>query len=352
KDYFNVNDVQAVVVTHTVYVQCGIIVRIALSKGIDVYQVNDSGLYKVTKERPHAYYEFLDFKNTFNLLPLVEQERGLSWAEKRLKQRYAGEVGVDMSYSTKSAWSDAADNEYIQPSDRIKVFIATHCFFDSPHPFGVNIFPDFYEWLNFLGEVSERTDYDWYIKTHPDFLPGNIEILNQIISKYSKIKLLPSNYSHHVIIKNGINFVLTVYGTVGMEYAYFGVPVINACILNPHSGFNFNLHPKTQDEYFEILLNLEKVKLQIDRKEILIYYYMKNMLYNESWMWNDNNHMLNFIGGLSGLKGSKLIEYFFIQENNAWSERCFQRAREFLDSKEYCWRSTELVKLGPSDGVS
>ena len=29
-----------------------------------------------------------------------------------------------------------------------------------------SIFPDFYQWLLFLGKVSKKTDYDWYIKTH------------------------------------------------------------------------------------------------------------------------------------------------------------------------------------------
>ena len=37
-----------------------------------------------------------------------------------------------------------------------------------------------YEWIKFLGKISHSTDYEWYIKTHPDFLPGNIDIIKKL----------------------------------------------------------------------------------------------------------------------------------------------------------------------------
>ena len=40
--------------------------------------------------------------------------------------------------------------------------------------------------------------------------------------------MINSNTSHHKIISEGVDFVLTVYGSVAIEYAYFGIPVINA----------------------------------------------------------------------------------------------------------------------------
>ena len=83
-----------------------------------------------------------------------------------------------MRYSSKSAYGEHKDERLLKESSRIKVFIALHCFFDSPHSYGCNLFPDFYEWLDFLGKISLETDYDWYMKTHPDYLPGNIPIIN------------------------------------------------------------------------------------------------------------------------------------------------------------------------------
>ena len=32
------------------------------------------------------------------------------------------------------------------------------------------VFPDFYEWLKFLGEYSKKNErYSWYIKLRPDY---------------------------------------------------------------------------------------------------------------------------------------------------------------------------------------
>ena len=68
-----------------------------------------------------------------------------------------------------------------------KILIATHCFFDSPHSYGNNLFPDFHDWLDFLGNMTEETDYDWYIKTHPDYVQGTMEIIESFIVKNTNI---------------------------------------------------------------------------------------------------------------------------------------------------------------------
>ena len=44
-------------------------------------------------------------------------------------------------------------------------FNSPHGFFDSPHGIGKILFPDFYEWLDFIYKLSIKTDYEWYIKT-------------------------------------------------------------------------------------------------------------------------------------------------------------------------------------------
>ncbi len=45
-------------------------------------------------------------------------------------------------------------------------------------------------------------------------------------------------------LKRGINAALTIHGTVGSEYPFFKIPVINASLNNSHIKYNFNLHPK------------------------------------------------------------------------------------------------------------
>ena len=187
RDYLDTHNVHAVIVSHTVYIQSGVITRLAIHRGIPVYQINATHLHYLTKKDLWAYDEFFYYPEQFRELPEEERQRGLQEAKERLQKRFSGEVGVDMHYSKKSAYGRIGKERVLRESPRTKILVATHCFFDNPHPYGVNLFPDFYEWLYFLGEISEVTDYDWYIKTHPDFLPGNIPIIEEFICKYPKI---------------------------------------------------------------------------------------------------------------------------------------------------------------------
>ena len=69
----------------------------------------------------------------------------------------------------------------------------------------------------------------------------------------------------------GITAVLTVYGSVGREYPIFNIPVINASINNPHSGYNFNYHNKTIKKYEKLILNIKKLRIDPNECERKIY---------------------------------------------------------------------------------
>ena len=108
-----------------------------------------------------------------------------------------------------------------------KVLICSHDFFDAAHSYGKNFFPDFYEWVIFLGEMSNKTNYEWYIKTHPPlkgkferYQKFSVDVVDEIVKKYPKIKKIPPETSHLKLIKEGINVVLTVFGTVATEYSF------------------------------------------------------------------------------------------------------------------------------------
>jgi hypothetical protein len=337
RDYFDSHNVKSVIVSHCVYSRNATILRLAIQRGIPAYQVNAFSLYRPTPKCLWAYNDFLSYPEWFKSLSPQEQQIGLKLAKERIERRFAGEVGVDMAYSTKSAFVRNSNNKrVIRESPRIKILIATHCFFDAPHPFGVNLFPDLYEWLTFLGKISERTDYAWYVKTHPDFLPGNTEALKSIICNYPKITLIPKETSHLQIVEEGIDFVLTVYGTVGFEYAALGVTVINASLCNQHIGYNFNIHPKTIEEYESILLKLKDQKLDIDINEVYEYYYM-NCLYDKgaNWLVDD---FINQIGGYSKQRDPISYKLFLDKFTVQRHEKTLRSLMNFIESEDFCFR--------------
>ena len=133
-----------------------------------------------------------------------------------------------------------------------------------------------------------------------DLLPMrllNQQLLNSFIKKYPKFNLLPADSSHHQIIAEGIDVTLTTYGTVGFEYAALGVPVVNASLNNPHIAYNFNIHPKSIQEYWEILHNLDHIDLNIDKNEVYEYYFMRHIHNTSDWLFKDYKQMEKEIGG-------------------------------------------------------
>lgn len=284
-EYFNENNVHAVNVSHCVY-NLAIPLRIALRRNIPAFQANLTHMYRMNKTNYFAYSDYRYFPELFAALPEDIKKAGIAEAQRRIEKRFAGEVGVDMAYSTKSAFGASRPARLLNQSPRKKILIATHCFFDSPHSYGRNIFPDFYEWLEFLGKISKEADYDWYIKTHPDYLPGTMEIIKSFVARYHKLTLLPANASHHQIIAEGIDVALTVYGTIGFEYAALGIPVINCSLNNPHISYNFNLHPKDVEEYRRLLLGLDTLEFKFDKNQVYEYYFMQ-------YMYNTNNLFLD-----------------------------------------------------------
>jgi hypothetical protein len=334
EDYFDENDVRAVNVSHCVY-NLAMPLRIAVARGIPAFQANATHLYRLSPEKLFAYNEFFHYREHFAALPAAVREFGLAEAQKRIERRFAGEVGVDMAYSTKSAYGEARHRRLLRESPRKKILIATHCFFDSPHSYGNNLFPDFYEWLDFLGKITETTDYDWYIKTHPDYLPGTMEIIKSFVERYPKFTLLPADASHHQIIAEGIDLALTVYGTIAFEYAALGIPVINASLNNPHIAYHFNVHARDVEDYRRLLTGLHSLALTIDRAEILEYYYMRYIHDTDDLFFDSFKKMINDLGGYDAQFSSMVYEKWLAEWNPAKHGSILSALDAFVKSGDF-----------------
>ena len=145
----------------------------------------------------------------------------------------------------------------IKNSKKIKILVATQCLIDSPHAFGNWFFSDFVDWLEYLGRISEKTNYEWYIKPHPNNLRRNKEFIDYYLKKYPKFKLVPPNTSHYSL-KNKIDFVFTNWGNIAMDLALLDIKVLNTHQNGRFSSFNFNINSNTFKEYNSKILNLKK----------------------------------------------------------------------------------------------
>lgn len=310
-------NVRAVLVSHCVYTY-GIPVRIALDRNVRVFQVTGESAYLMTKEFPMANTDFFEYKKKFNELPENHKKEGLALARERLQIRFGEAIGVDMPCTTDTTFHATFDisTRLLENSNKPKILVALHDFYDTPTPFGKNLFSDNYQWLCELQEFSKLVDYEWYLKVNPSSKEINYEVLQSFVENSNGFRLLPVNASHHQIISEGVNCALTIYGTIASEYPYLGIPVINASQNNPHIAYNFSISPKTTDEYWETLLNVKNINIRISQEEILEYYFMHHIYPVKSLLFYDYDKYLQDIGGYDNSMTFIVYKLYLSSENS------------------------------------
>lgn len=282
--------VVAVVADHTSHIYSGVIARLACLAGIPVFQVYygpefyvirlevDRSVSDIAMRLPWARYREL-----FQQIAPEKQAGARLQGRQALEDRLQGKV--DGVLFTRSAYlSTEGQPVFKTGSSRPRVLILLHDFFDAIHTYRYMLFPDFYEWIQFLLSKAEETDFDWYVKPHPTILindeigrpemtKASRTVLAELAAKFPKIHFLDPAISNRQIIDEGLAAMFTVHGTAGHEFAYLGVPVVNAGD-SPHAAYSFNLHPKTVEEYEHCIRTADRLDVKIDRAEIEEYFFM------------------------------------------------------------------------------
>tara|TARA_B100001093_G_scaffold78881_1_gene70125 strand:- start:1067 stop:2662 length:1596 start_codon:yes stop_codon:yes gene_type:complete len=336
KYYIHDHSVKAINITHCCYLN-GIPLRIAVNQEIPVHQANIHGIYTMSQKDLWAYRQTDYYPSLEKLLTKEERQNGISKAKENIEERFKGAVGVNMIYSTKSAFGSVSKQRVLADTNKTKILITPHDFMDSPNGIGKGLFMDFYEWMVFLGELSKKTDYEWYVKTHPDGTEKSKAVVVELCNLYSKFTHIPSDTSHHQIIQEGINVTLTVSGTVGWEYAYFDKLVINAHPDNPHSRYSFNLNPKTVEEYEELLMNLPEIEHSIDKDEIFEYYMMRSFYSkNDNWLIDNFQKTIRDMGGYRQQFNDEFYSRFLESSSRKGKEEIFKLLNIFIESNDSC----------------
>ncbi len=295
KDYFARNKVVGVFPDHTVYIKCGILVRVAFAHKVPVYilpynphfyilQLDpelSEGMTNVTKR--WSYYKY---KQIFELLPAEQQQAGREKAKAALEERLSGKIDTRVLVGH-SAYGEASAERILGTSDKPKILVLLHDFCDSVHCFREMLFPDFYEWVHHLLARAAETDFEWYVKPHPNSMTSeaknvtNAAVIAELQRRYPKMILLDAAVSNRQLVEEGVSAMFTVHGTAGHELAYLGVPVVNAGD-NLHVAYDFNLTPKTVEEYDALIAragHLDRAGIRQD--EVAEFYYMHYFYFHE-----------------------------------------------------------------------
>jgi hypothetical protein len=332
-DYFMENKVNAVICSHPVY-YFGIPARVAVSKGIDAYLVDNRRATKINETNPFPYTsQWKNLRSHFNSFNESSKEKALEVGQSRLKKRISGDkedLGGEWRTKHSHPWMFNVEDL----KDRPSVLIALHDFIDSCHRYGTGFYPDFYEWLLDLAEMSKNSKLNWLVKPHPWALRDVSEKLLEIVSKFPHLKVIPPETDNQELVRRGLKYCLTVHGHIAHELPFLDVIVINASIQNPHEDFQFSLTPSSLSEYREKINNLESVHFDPNKESLFEFYFMNYVFNLQSWSIPHYPSFLKDIGTRREPKSEKVYDWYF-SEKNKFSLNCLRQVvLNYLNSDE------------------
>ncbi len=314
EDYIKRTDISGIAVCHALYT-FAIPLRIAIKKKIPAYAVSDFKLFKIDNttlsfdrktngvEFQHNYY-----KKIFNKFSSKEQKKYLLQGKNFLKNFLSGKQVYYYMQNRKKK----SNKQFLKKNNKKKIVIYAHSFFDSPHYRGNFLFPDFYEWLIFLAKIAKKTNLEWYLKPHPNYEDDNINEINNFVKKYTVIKILDVKATNKDLIKQGMKYALTIYGSCAAELPYYGIKVINADPKNPHSNYKFSLNPKNRKELERMILNIQNEKIRIRKNELYEYHFMNQIYFHNNYLfpYKDQNKLHQKKKGREIIYSQDIIDYW------------------------------------------
>lgn len=166
--------------------------------------------------------------------------------------------------------------------NRKAAFIFAHILWDAPLSWAPTLFPTYEEWLvQTVRAATRNTDVDWFIKIHPANQgkqakegyagePTETRVLRAALGDLpSHVRILPPSFDVSTAsLFRVMDYCLTVRGTVGVEAARLGIPVLTA---GPgrYGGLGFTIDSSGVDEYLTRLHSIQHVEALSDGQRTL-----------------------------------------------------------------------------------
>lgn len=259
--------------------QPGVTTRVAIKRARPTVVADHDSAFRLSRHRPQMSRGPLDHRARFARLSPATKARLIEQADRFVRDLVDDGSG-DLTATGQRPWAQGSTKGSLEPSsgDRPRILVAVHSFYDDPHAVGINLFPDFYAWIEHLVGLMRRTDYEWLFKLHPDQRDDRMGVraaVERLLAPHACARILPDGVGHPELLDAGVDLALTVYGTIGFEYPAAGVPVLTAGPDNPHGSYAYCLHAQTVEEYDRYLLDPSSWRYEIPRDEILEYVAMQ-----------------------------------------------------------------------------
>jgi len=285
------------------YHECGIITRVLERAQVPVHLVAfgpEHYLYRLhgepgaDQQSSRLHWPYPEYRTIFRGMPAEEQDRCREKGRQHLDRKLAGQPDR-FTLGSNTAFGESSGTLFAD-SGKPRMLVLMHDFFDAPHGFRWMLFPDFYEWACFLFEQASETPFEWYVKPHPaswdparaSLNKNNFATFQKLRERFPKINFLPPHVSNRQIVDEGIKAMFTMYGTAAHEFARMGIPVVNAGD-NRHIAYDFNYHPRSVDEYRDLIARADRLTLKANPDDIAEYVYMNYYYFEEHCSHGDAN---------------------------------------------------------------
>lgn len=339
-NYIKNNKVKSVLSSHGVYT-FAIPLRIAVSLNIDSFVANEQKIYRYDKKclslKENLTGNFSEsrlFKSIYSSSNKSNKKYMISKG-KKISDQIAIKSKKLFYINNEKIKKLKLNNFNVPTKKNIRVLISSHAFTDSPHVFGNNLFVDFRHWFDFLNKTINETNYEWFLKPHPNKDECTTKEIGDLVKKNKRITLLDNNYNINHLSKLKIDFTLTIFGVVAREHPLRNINVISASANGPHSKFNFTHTCKNLKEYKNILLNLDSFKPKINNKQLYLYHYMNDIYFNRNYLFLNFDEVVTKIGGIKNFYNSFFYEGWIKYFKNRDHERILRYIKTFIDSKDY-----------------
>ncbi|MFC1914427.1 hypothetical protein ACFLXF_04050 [Chloroflexota bacterium] len=309
--------ISAVVMASMAYTEGGLLARVAVKNGVEVYLTRRKPPVSLTVRRYRDMGEIrtYDGRPGASLVDYIYdecQEEAVKAAEVYLKKRMEPEYpelkGVDYFYPYGSSKTLLGKDEVVEMlglnARKPMVVIMSHALTDAVHSSNWWLFRDYLTWLReTLGFVRNCDNANWLVKVHPHAETYDcrqkeeqeVERITRGLSSHT-IRLLPKDINSKSLL-DFADVIITARGSAGLEFSCFGIPCILAAE-SVYSGFGFSIEPGSREEYFEMLRKVEEIGRlsaeEINRAKVLAYIHFILLGADTSFLSPDMPHIGKF----------------------------------------------------------
>lgn len=278
--FFEQHPVQKMLVRDPGYTPNGAIYEVALNQGVDCVALEfgqRKGTWVFKRYTPQSRGQ-----HYFSLSPETwKQVRQRPWTssdDKRVEQEFAGRYRPDSTDDTRRLQSgkqikspDAVRAQLGLDTSRKTAVVFSHVAWDAAFFYGEGMFDDFEDWLyQTVAFVSQECpDMNWIVKEHPFNVfklqreqvkeSSEQRLLKPLMPFPAHVRFMPADTDINTqSLFPLVDYVLTVNGTVGMEFPCFGIPAVVAGT-GRYSGYGFTIEPQTKEAYFAALRRLPEI---------------------------------------------------------------------------------------------